>query len=882
MGHRRLLSCATAAFLLIVSLAAQRPRFAAYHGADSATHASQVASLSAGGYRPISLSVGGTSSAPHYAAVWVKRSGSSFSMVQDKTPAEVQSWLQLIARSGYKPLKITVAGSGRNEVCAAIAINDPSLDRYARFGLTEAQLDSECASARTTGYRLADATVYGTTSAPRFAAVFEANPAAITWRHEFGDYYLDLQEKLDAHEEENVRIAHLTLSDGLQYLVIWQDDVILDADIELWDLSPAAYQAAFDTHTASGHLPICVQAAGPAALTRYAAVFTKTDLPAPRSMRKTGLAVPAFAAVDATIEQFMRSNGVRGTSVAIVKDGRLVYARAYTWAESNYPTIQPTSKFRLASLSKPVTAILVHDLEESGALDVATTKLNAPLGYWPLSPSYQQVTLQQALMHVSGIDRDNDDWQIANWVNPANPQLPVLPRHMARHGAEDMPMSYPVGQFYAYSNIAYSMLGRVVENVTGSQYGIAMQARVLNKLGIAPGRVHVGRSSKSGRHPGEVYYHQDDLLLRPSNLHTSRKPLARQYSGNVDRLDSTGGLVMAPVDFARILTGVFQLGHDNLVLERRTADRMLETHNYPTPSGGTFNISKGGFSWTQGGGVTTWRKGGRINGSSPDSIMRSDGVCLVVMSNRTKTDIPRSTLDALVNGVSSWPSHDLWPTVGLWSFPRSPALTRVVVNQLPRVTHAAFEIQGERLDQVGVVQFGSRQIATTDPANWATGYFTRVSATQIDVHPPQGLPPGTYPVTVTDAAQVTSNPIDVTVAATLAPVVRAQPLPTAPFAVFATLDPALSPATVALLTLSDSMVPSVAPGVVSLGLGNAFQSLWLWPVGVGFGRTGVATWTMPRLPAGTTVHLQVAQADPALPNPFPLSTSDVTTVTSGQ
>lgn len=871
-------SSVSALLLCAAGLTAQLPSFQAYHGVDSATHAAQTGSLTGLGYRPISLSVGGTRSAPHYAAVWAQRPGPNVLLVQDKTTAEVQAWLLNLRRSGYRPAKITVAGDGLSSVCAAVAIQENSLSSYARFDLSQAQLDTECAGARNTGYRMVDATVYGSGSAPRFAAVFEENPLAIAWEYEFGDFYLDLQEKLDAHEEENVRIAHITLSDSLRYLVLWQDDVILDADIERWDMTAAQYQAEFSARVASGYLPICVQAGGPSVLTRYAAVFTKSDLPAPRSMRKTGQAVPEFAHVDAAIEAYMRSNGIRATSIAIVKEGRLVYARAFTWAESNYPLTKLTSKFRTASLAKPITSILVHNLEDAGLLDVATTKLNSILGYTPADPRFQLINLQSAVMHTSGLAEDNDDWAVANWWNPGNPQLPINPLQMAQHGAEAISMIHSVGQYYDYSNIAYCMLGRVVERKVGSQYGFAMQTRLLNQVGIAPGRVHVGQSRKANLHPDEVYYHQRDLDLRPSNVNTARQLLAKQYSGNVSRLDATGGLVISPVDYARILCGVFQLGNDNLVLDRSTADRMLVKHVLPTPGGGTFQLSKGGFSWTDSGGVTTWRKGGQMNGVSPDSMFRSDEVTLVVMSNRTNTDLPRSTQDALVNSVSSWPAHDLWPSVNLVPFHRSPALNTVLTNNLPHVTNQAFQIQGERLSQIATVRFGSQNINSIDPADWATGYFTRISATRIDVHPPQGLPPATYQVTVTDAQQVTSNAIGVTLVSSPQPVVRAPLNPPAAFTVYATLDPALSVNTVALLAFSTSNTPTAFPYIVSFGLGNGGQSLGLWPTAVSFGRVGVASWPLPQLPRGLQVFFQVAQADLQAAQVFPLSTSDVTSV----
>ena len=96
------------------------------------------------------------------------------------------------------------------------------------------------------------------------------------------------------------------------------------------------------------------------------------------------------------------------------------------------------------------------------------------------------------------------------------------------------------------------------------------------------------------------------------------------------------------------------------------------------------------------------------------------------------------------------------------------------------------------------------------------------------VRPPQGLSLGNHALTVASGWSV-SNPATVTLAATTQTVALAPPTVTAgqSFSIYIGGGPAL--AGQALLTLSLSNAPSVAPGIVSLGIGNAFTSLVVLP-----------------------------------------------------
>src|SRR3954462_11619113 len=79
----------------------------------------------------------------------------------------------------------------------------------------------------------------------------------------------------------------------------------------------------------------------------------------------TGTIVPALKKFDDAVQAMMSQHDVRAASLAITKDGRLVHARGYTWADASYPITQPDTQSRFASCSKLFTSIAVHQLVEN-------------------------------------------------------------------------------------------------------------------------------------------------------------------------------------------------------------------------------------------------------------------------------------------------------------------------------------------------------------------------------------------------------------------------------------------------------------------------------------------------------------------------------------
>ena len=126
----------------------------------------------------------------------------------------------------------------------------------------------------------------------------------------------------------------------------------------------------------------------------------------------TGRQFAELKSFDELMEGFVRDNELPGAALAVAKDGRLVYARGFGYAnvEKEQP-VHPESLFRIASISKPFTAVATLQLVEQGKLGLNDSVFNL-LPHKPhlamgdkADPRLGQVTIAHLLRHQGGWDR---------------------------------------------------------------------------------------------------------------------------------------------------------------------------------------------------------------------------------------------------------------------------------------------------------------------------------------------------------------------------------------------------------------------------------------------------------------------------------------------
>ena len=116
-----------------------------------------------------------------------------------------------------------------------------------------------------------------------------------------------------------------------------------------------------------------------------------------------------FKVIDNNVNRFIRRNSLAGASVSVVKDGKLVFTKGYGFADKEKSThIQPYNLFRIASVSKLVTAVAIMKLVEQGKLELnskvfgADGVLNDSIYLNYRDAKVEKITVKHLLNHSAG------------------------------------------------------------------------------------------------------------------------------------------------------------------------------------------------------------------------------------------------------------------------------------------------------------------------------------------------------------------------------------------------------------------------------------------------------------------------------------------------
>jgi CubicO group peptidase (beta-lactamase class C family) len=343
---------------------------------------------------------------------------------------------------------------------------------------------------------------------------------------------------------------------------------------------------------------------------------------------------PARERMAQAASAFMRKFDVPGLSVAIAREGRLVYEIPF--GESNresHDRLTVSNLFRIASVTKPITATSIFMLMERGKLQQHDRVfgpggvLGTRFGTVPYQKWVEEITVDHLLTHTcGGWDNSSDD---PMFENPGMDHAQLITWTL-----DTKALKNPPGTHYAYSNFGYCVLGRVIEQITGRTYRDFVDEEILGRCGVR--NMRISGNTREDRVPEEVIYYGQD----------GENP----YDMNVTRMDAHGGWLATPRDLVLFLNHVDGFKSTPSLLKPETLKAMT------TPSPVNSSYARGWFVNR----APNWWHGGSLPGTTTIMVRTASGFCWAALTNTRTLGEPGMglALDNLVwdmvGQVSAW------------------------------------------------------------------------------------------------------------------------------------------------------------------------------------------------------------------------------------
>jgi CubicO group peptidase (beta-lactamase class C family) len=397
---------------------------------------------------------------------------------------------------------------------------------------------------------------------------------------------------------------------------------------------------------------------------------------------QTGIPNTYMTACDNYVTAFLNQYDIPGATLTITRHGKTVYMRAFGHANlAETEVMQPYHRFRIASLSKSITAVTIMKMVEDGLLNLDDTVFgeNGLLADDPLlshvditDTRIYSITLRQLLHHTAGWDSSIDCFP-----NPATPYPYYFggcdpftaPLHIAYVTGTSNPVTEPAliefllekgldhdpGTHYAYSNIAYLMIGRVIEYLTNMSYEEYVQQTILEPLGICD--MTIANNLLSEKQEREVEYRGNGY--NTLSIYNTGQLVPWEYGGlNVNAMDAHGGWIASANDLVKLLVAVDNLNTKPDILTGTSISEMITGSNQNNEYGLGWGLSGNG----------AWFHTGAIDGTATVMMRNPNGYTWSMLLNKRIIDpnLSNAFWNSFVNipwnciaGISTNVTHDL-------------------------------------------------------------------------------------------------------------------------------------------------------------------------------------------------------------------------------
>jgi CubicO group peptidase (beta-lactamase class C family) len=605
---------------------------------------------------------------------WVARHGLSSHEYQDQFNSWTGQGLRLRCVSGYL--------NGANTEFAALWDDTEGPSQAATHNATAADIQSQDITMGNNSFQPTWISIYPVGNALRYAAIWEAGNANRVIR--MGRTYAQLQSDKEFYEDTGYHLHHLsatTLGATDYYAAIWQKSTVHPVQIWKARMNTATYQNEFNAATAAGYRLVQSFGCVVGGEERFAAIWRKvggdtwwnygslsaanyqtetenayyqgyrTDFVSAYSVngsprfnstwtRNGGWSGSTRDLIDKGIRKYMEDTDTPGLSLSIMRNGRLVYAKGFGYADQeNHQWAGPLHRFRIASISKPITAAGVLKLIDDDKFELTDkvfgsgALLGTQYGNGNYSTWEKAINVRHLLNHTTGWAAESPMWDNSYGVDHE--------RIMDWTLDSNSPQFEP-GTRYDYMNLDYHTLGRIIEKYSGKSYENYIKDAILAPCGIT--QMQLGNQTKAGRLPREVVYAAPD----GGNPYTEINP---------KRMDANGGWIATSIDLLQFLR---RIDNEPFPSDILSSARRTEMRNFALTMGNGY-----GLGWFDVGGGAEGHNG-CMTGTSSFMVDRNNGTAYAALANkRTGCSWDLNTaVDKILDQLeqkNEWPGYDLFP-----------------------------------------------------------------------------------------------------------------------------------------------------------------------------------------------------------------------------
>lgn len=330
------------------------------------------------------------------------------------------------------------------------------------------------------------------------------------------------------------------------------------------------------------------------------------------------------------LNKFLKYWNIQGASVSIAKEGEVIYSKGFGYADTTAKVpVQSNHLFRMASVSKLITAVAVMQLKENGKLSLNDYVFgeNGVLNFAPYNDyrdkKVEQIKVKHLLNHSGGwTARYGDPMFINNTIAKRIDKKELITTEDVIAYMLTKRLHFRPGTASYYSNLGFAILSKVVEAKSGMPYETYVKANVLMPLGIT--EMSLGKNRHEEWLPNEVSYYEQPDAIKVSSIYGTGEEVRKCDGGsNIEALQGAGAWIGSSLDMLKLVLTVD--GDDSYfdILSKESVEEMT------TPVSTGYSP----YGWRTTNYRGDWLRTGTLAGSTALVKKGSNGLSYVILCN---------------------------------------------------------------------------------------------------------------------------------------------------------------------------------------------------------------------------------------------------------